>query len=195
VNRRLVVIAGALGVTGASGCSAFRLDSVPARVQEAFRNGGDPNCTADSSRAERVATALDVDGAKLELWLAPTDDGGEVTAMILTEPEGEPFGMATSCGFGRPGGGVDGGNVVVEMGGGAVGSGPGGRERWWSSGRAPADAETVEADFGDVTVVADVGADGYFIVVHSEPGGDGTTSGASPRLTALDEDGNELPRG
>ena len=187
MNRLVVIVALCAVLT--TGCSWFRLESVPPQVEEAFRNGGDPSCTPNARRAERVATGVDErDGAEVELWLAPTDDGGDAIAVLLTEPGQDRMGMGSFCAPQRD----DRGPLAccgIGM------SGAGGIERSISFGQAPPEAATIRAGGGADATLIDVGASGYFVVVQSRQGdGDNVMAMADPTLTALDEDGNELER-
>ena len=185
MTPRRAAVAVASAVIAASGCSAFKLDNVPPEVMQAFERDGDPMCTPDARRAQRVASGEDVDGTKVELWLAPGDGGGDVLAVMVQEPGAERMGSGGWCN-------VDAAPDIVNTFGGMGMTSADGREREIVLGWAPEQADAVRADFGDREVVVEVGASGYFIVVHSEPGGDDMIGGASPRLTALDGDGNPL---
>lgn len=181
-----VAVAVVVFVVAASGCSAFKLDNVPPDVMQAFERDGAPMCTPNARRAQRVASSEDVDGAKVELWLAPADDGSDALAVMIQEPGGERMGSGGWCN-GEPAP-----DSVTTFGGMGMSS-AGGRERQIVLGRAPEQADSVRADFGDRELVVDVGGGGYFIVVDSRPGdGDIGMVSADPVLTALDDEGREL---
>ena len=148
----------------ASGCSIFRLDEAPDEVEQMFENMrgmGMGGCTPIVRRAERMARAELPAGGVVELWVAPTIDGGRMDVIVEKLGDGQSGGGSSNgCGGG------DAGDAITWSGGMSTFDG----ESGWVllSGRVPADADAVHVHYPDEEpIVTEVQVDGYFL--HALP--------------------------
>ena len=147
----------------ASGCSIFRLDEAPAEVEQTFADmrGMGLGCTPIVRRAERMARAELPAGGVVELWVAPTNEGGTMDVIVEKQADGESRGGSSNgCG----GDAAD--DAITWSGGMATLDGDSG----WVilSGRVPADADAVHVHFsGEDPIVTETQVDGYFM--HALP--------------------------
>jgi hypothetical protein len=159
----VAVLVMAVGITG---CSLFRLERPPDEVDQMLRDMSGPGmgCTPIVREADRMARAELPSGGVAELWVAPTNEGGTMEAIIEKVADdnvgGASFGGG--CGAGAAGDGItwSGGMATFDD---QADSG-------WVllSGRAMPAAESVLVTFANEEPIAiEIQVDGYFM--HALP--------------------------